>query len=185
MAFSSNQYAFPEALLQQPRCLVALAGLDVKNNAIHRVVWEMFTTGSRGGDKKPAVAYKHVRADYLYPKRANDVCIFSASLFVTTTTTTTLIFCILFFTKDPSPDLEAVPAGILKHNWLKKHSQELPAVAVFFFDLEWDEPQWEEKVTECASKVKVIRSVHQEEQTLQLHDLFPVAELLLMVVILS
>ena len=47
--------------------------------------------------------------------------------------------------------------GILRHNWLRKHSQELPAVVVFFFDLEWDDPQWEEKVTECASKIKVIR----------------------------
>ena len=57
-----------------------------------------------------------------------------------------------------SSDSETAPAGILKHNWVKKHSQELPALVVFFFDLEWDEPQWEEKVTECASKVKVIRS---------------------------
>lgn len=72
MAARSNQYAFPDALLQAPRCFVALAGLDVRNNAVHRVVWDMFTTSARSGEKKP-VTYKHVRADYLYPKRKSEV----------------------------------------------------------------------------------------------------------------
>ena len=72
MATQSNQYAFPEALLQQPRCIVALAGLDVRNNAVHRMVWEMFTVAARSGERKP-VSYKHVRADYLYPKRSSEV----------------------------------------------------------------------------------------------------------------
>lgn len=33
-------------------------------------------------------------------------------------------------------------------------------MVVFFFDLEWDDTQWEEKVTECASKIRVIRYLH-------------------------
>lgn len=72
MAASENLYAFPEALLQQSRCLVSLVGLDIKNNAVHRMIWEMFTVAARSGEKKP-MAYKHVRADYLYPKRSVNV----------------------------------------------------------------------------------------------------------------
>ena len=33
-------YKFPEALLRTPCCLIALSGLDVRNNAVHRLVWE-------------------------------------------------------------------------------------------------------------------------------------------------
>lgn len=47
--------------------------------------------------------------------------------------------------------------GILKSNWLHKQCQEVPSLVVFFFDLDWDEPQWEEKEMECASKIQVIR----------------------------
>ena len=36
---------------------------------------------------------------------------------------------------------------------------EVPSLVVFFFDLDWDEAQWEEKETECASKIQVIRYV--------------------------
>ena len=49
--------------------------------------------------------------------------------------------------------------GILLCDWIEKLSLEIPAVAVFFFDLDWNHPQWSEKVTECASKVQVIRCV--------------------------
>ena len=41
------------------------------------------------------------------------------------------------------------------------------ALVVFFFDLEWDEPQWEEKVTECNQGHKV--RVCQGKQALQWH----------------
>lgn len=50
-----------------------------------------------------------------------------------------------------------VPLGILKVGWLHKHTQLLPALVVFFFDLDWGDPQWEEKQTECVSKIQVIR----------------------------
>ena len=50
-----------------------------------------------------------------------------------------------------------VPLGILKVGWLHKHTQLLPALVVFFFDLDWSDPQWEEKQTECVSKIQVIR----------------------------
>lgn len=47
--------------------------------------------------------------------------------------------------------------GILKTSWLLKHCEELPALVAFFFDLDWSDPQWDEKQTECVSKVEVIR----------------------------
>ena len=50
-----------------------------------------------------------------------------------------------------------IPLGILKVSWLHKHTQLLPALVVFFFDLDWSDPQWEEKQTECVSKIQVIR----------------------------
>ena len=48
--------------------------------------------------------------------------------------------------------------GILKTSWLQKHTEELPALVVFFFDLDWNDAQWDERQTECASKIEVIRS---------------------------
>ena len=50
-----------------------------------------------------------------------------------------------------------MPQGILKTRWLYKHSEEVPSLVVFFFDLDWNDPQWEERQTECVSKVEVIR----------------------------
>ena len=58
-------YKFPEALLRTPRCLIALSGLDVRNNAVHRLVWEEFTAGSRRADRKP-ILYKHFPANHIY-----------------------------------------------------------------------------------------------------------------------
>lgn len=60
------EYKFPEVLLRTPRGLIALSGLDVTNNAIHRLVWEEFSSGRRT-DKKP-ILFKNFPADHLYPK---------------------------------------------------------------------------------------------------------------------
>ena len=54
---------------------------------------------------------------------------------------------------------ESKPLGVLKSNWLRKQCLEVPSLVVFFFDLDWDESQWEEKETECASKIEVIRYI--------------------------
>lgn len=58
-------YKFPEALLKSPRCLIALSGLDVRNNAVHRMVWDEFTAGSRRVERKP-ILYKHFPANHVY-----------------------------------------------------------------------------------------------------------------------
>ena len=53
--------------------------------------------------------------------------------------------------------------GVLKVSWLQKQCRDVPSLVVFFFDLDWDEPQWEEKETECASKIQVIRLGRERE----------------------
>ena len=50
-----------------------------------------------------------------------------------------------------------IPKGILKTNWMKKHLKEIPAVVVMFFDLDWDEPMWKERLMACATKVEIVR----------------------------
>ena len=58
-------YKFPEALLKPPRCLIALSGLDVRNNAVHRMVWDEFTAGNRRVERKP-ILYKLFPANHIY-----------------------------------------------------------------------------------------------------------------------
>ena len=71
MSAGSNS-KFPEALIKVPRCFIALSGLDVKLNAVHRTVWEEFTTGGRRAERKPVI-YKDIPADHLYPKCSGSV----------------------------------------------------------------------------------------------------------------
>ena len=60
-------FSFPESVLQPAKCLVALTGLDTKNNAVHMAIWDLFKVARRG-ERKP-VNYIGVNADHLYPKR--------------------------------------------------------------------------------------------------------------------
>lgn len=50
-----------------------------------------------------------------------------------------------------------IPKGILKRNWMNKYLNEVPAVVVVFYDLDWNDPQWNEKKMECASRVQSFR----------------------------
>lgn len=50
-----------------------------------------------------------------------------------------------------------VPKGILKRNWLEKHIRYDPAVVVIFYDCDWDDELWNEKISECSSRVQSIR----------------------------
>ena len=47
-----------------------------------------------------------------------------------------------------------IPKGILKRNWMLKHLFELPAVVVVWMELDWNEPNWNEKRLELASRVQ-------------------------------
>ena len=50
-----------------------------------------------------------------------------------------------------------VPVGILKKAWIDKHTQEVPSVLVVFYELDWDDPDWDAKKLECQSRVEVVR----------------------------
>lgn len=48
--------------------------------------------------------------------------------------------------------------GILKKNWILKHLHVLPAVVVLFQDIEWNDPQWSEKLLQCASNIQTLKN---------------------------
>lgn len=58
----------PKELLIVPTPLVALTGLDVKHNVIHKEIWDKFY--ARHGQK---FRYKLVDGDFEYPKCKPDV----------------------------------------------------------------------------------------------------------------
>ncbi|XP_054008075.1 trafficking protein particle complex subunit 11 isoform X1 [Hylaeus anthracinus] len=58
-----------------------------------------------------------------------------------------------------------IPKGILKRNWMNKYLNEVPAVVVVFYDLDWNDPQWNEKKMECASRVQTLRNALEGRST--------------------
>lgn len=50
-----------------------------------------------------------------------------------------------------------IPKGIVKTGWMNKHLNMVPALVVLFYELDWDDPQWKEKQSECATKVEIVR----------------------------
>ncbi|XP_076626915.1 trafficking protein particle complex subunit 11 gry isoform X2 [Colletes latitarsis] len=58
-----------------------------------------------------------------------------------------------------------IPKGILKRNWMNKYLNEIPAVVVVFYDLDWNDPQWNEKKLECASRVQTLRNALEGRST--------------------
>lgn len=50
-----------------------------------------------------------------------------------------------------------MPKGILKTRWISKHLFELPAVAVLFVDLDWDDARWNEKRINCVARIEQLR----------------------------
>jgi hypothetical protein len=51
-----------------------------------------------------------------------------------------------------------IPKGILKTNWMTKHLDSVPSVAVVFTDLEWSSPEWNERKMECSARVQAVRA---------------------------
>ncbi|XP_050304839.1 trafficking protein particle complex subunit 11 [Anthonomus grandis grandis] len=58
-----------------------------------------------------------------------------------------------------------IPKGILKRNWMGKYLQEVPAIIVIFYDLDWKDISWNEKMIECASKVQSMRAALEGRDT--------------------
>ncbi len=63
----SVDFSIPEGIVRPPMCLVALTGLDTRNNAVHMAIWDLFKAARRG--ERKSVKYVGVNADHLYPKR--------------------------------------------------------------------------------------------------------------------
>lgn len=58
-----------------------------------------------------------------------------------------------------------IPKGILKKNWMTKYLNEVPALIVIFYDLDWNDNLWNEKMIECASRVQSMRAALEERDT--------------------
>lgn len=129
------QWELPPELCCRPMAFVALTGLDVVYNAVHRAIWDAFCANRRA-DRVP-ISFKVLPGDHEYPKCR---------------------------TKRTSYEWY-IPKGILKTGWMNKHLNLVPALVVLFYELDWDDPQWKEKQSECATKVEIVRTSLQGRNT--------------------
>ncbi|KAL4640529.1 trafficking protein particle complex subunit 11 [Arapaima gigas] len=132
---SPAQWDLPPELCCRPMAFVALTGLDVVYNAVHRAIWDAFCANRRA-DRVP-ISFKVLPGDHEYPKCR---------------------------TKRTSYEWY-IPKGILKTGWMNKHLNLVPALVVLFYELDWDEAQWKEKQSECATKVEIVRTSLQGRNT--------------------
>lgn len=129
MATQPSDYTeFPPEIIVKPLALIGLSGLDAVNNAVHKEIWDAFSNNRRG-DRTP-VRFKLLNNTFEFP-----------------------------VVKPKRNSYEwYIPKGILKKNWIHKRVSLIPAVVVIFYDMDWNDPQWNEKIIECASKVQSIRA---------------------------
>ncbi|XP_014211822.1 trafficking protein particle complex subunit 11 isoform X2 [Copidosoma floridanum] len=125
----------PVELTARPLALIGLAGLDISSNAVHHSIWDTFNY-----NRKPdgaAVQFKLISSTHEFP------------------------------TVKPKRNSYEwyIPKGILKRNWMNKYLNEVPAVVVVFYDLDWHDAQWNEKKMECASRVQSLRAVLEGRNT--------------------
>ncbi|KAG8232620.1 hypothetical protein J437_LFUL012976 [Ladona fulva] len=127
MSPTFDTHDLPQELCAPALALVGFTGLDTLNNAVHRSIWDAFSN-ARTADRAP-VTFKLLSPDQEFPPL-----------------------------KPRRNSYEwYLPKGILKRNWMDKHLNQLPAVVVIFYDLDWDDPFWNEKKLECASRVHSLR----------------------------
>ncbi|XP_075053267.1 trafficking protein particle complex subunit 11 [Mixophyes fleayi] len=132
---SPTQWDFPVELCCRPMAFVTLTGLDVTYNAVHRAIWDAFCANRRA-DRVP-ISFKVLPGDHEYPKCR---------------------------TKRTSYEWY-IPKGILKTGWMNKQLNLVPALVVVFYELDWDEAQWKEKQSECATRVEIVRQSLQGRNT--------------------
>uniref|UniRef100_A0A8C4PYM1 Trafficking protein particle complex subunit 11 n=1 Tax=Eptatretus burgeri TaxID=7764 RepID=A0A8C4PYM1_EPTBU len=117
-----NEWELPPELCCRPMPFVALMGLDMIYNAVHRAIWEAFSANRRT-DRVPQCVVNVLPWSFLQRTSYEWY----------------------------------IPKGILKVGWMHKHLNVIPAVAVVFFELDWDEPQWRERQSECSTRVEIVR----------------------------
>ncbi|TPP60347.1 UPF0636 protein C4orf41 protein [Fasciola gigantica] len=119
----------PEELCCKPEPLIVLSGLDIEKNPVHKSIWKAFTSGH--SRERETFKFRCRSVDHQFPRPK----------------------------VKPSAAYEwFLPKGILKTGWMRKHLEEIPAVVAVFYDLDWDERQWDEKSTECAQRLGIVRS---------------------------
>jgi hypothetical protein len=130
-----NNSELPPELCVKPLALVGVSGLDTLNNAVHKSIWETFSNNKRT-DRSP-VLFKLIGNAHEFP---------------------------VIKPKRNSYDWY-IPKGILKRNWMNKHLYEIPSVIVIFYDLDWNDGLWNEKMIECASRVQSLRAALEGRNT--------------------
>lgn len=105
------------------------------SNAIHKSIWDAFINNRR--PDSAAIQYKLLTGNLEFP------------------------------TEKPKRNSYEwyIPKGILKRNWMNKYLNEIPALVVVFYDLDWTDPMWNEKTMECVSRVRSLRGVLGERNT--------------------
>lgn len=131
----SDNTEFPPEIILKPLALIGLSGLDTVNNAIHKTIWDAFSNNRR--PDRAAVKFKILNNTFEFP-----------------------------VVKPKRNSYEwYMPKGILKKNWIPKRVSLIPALVVIFYDMEWNDPQWNEKIIECASRVQSIRAAVEGHST--------------------
>ncbi|KAH8041901.1 hypothetical protein HPB51_019536 [Rhipicephalus microplus] len=125
----------PEELKTRPKAFVAFIGLEPQANNIHAAIWDAFSN-NRGPDRSP-LNFVILPDKHVFPKP-----------------------------KPKHPSYEWYEErGLLKSNWLHKHLAEVPAVAILFFDMDWDDPNWADKRNDCSAKIRALRASLQGRNT--------------------
>ncbi|KAK5645307.1 hypothetical protein RI129_006607 [Pyrocoelia pectoralis] len=135
LAMYTDQSDLPPELCAKPLSLVGISGLDTLNNAIHKAIWETFNSNRR--IERSPVLFRLISNSHEFP-----------------------------IVKPKRNSYEwYIPKGILKKNWMNKYLSEIPAVIAVFYDLDWNDSQWNEKMIECASRVQSIRAALEGRNT--------------------
>lgn len=130
-----DQFELPSELYAKPLSLIGLTGLDTLNNAIHKSIWDAFNSNRRV--ERSPVTFKLLSNAHEFP-----------------------------IIKPKRNSYEwYIPKGILKRNWMNKHLNDIPAVIVIFYDLDWSDSHWNEKMIECSSRVQSLRAALEGRNT--------------------
>ena len=160
-------FRFPEALTSGSLLLpfMGLTGLDTTHNAVHRTIWEVFKDSKKDGKHK--IHYRTFPLDHIYPKPSRDFVVRHQQTGLYAPTQPILhveVRCVgaplawVYSNRVQRMNYESyTPVGILKKAWIDKHTQEVPSVLVVFYELDWDDPDWDAKKLECQSRVEVVR----------------------------
>ncbi|CAH3108335.1 unnamed protein product, partial [Pocillopora meandrina] len=126
---------FPTELATRPLGLTALMGLDINQKPLHKAIWESFSV-NRHPERVP-LSFRLLPIDHEFPKAKSKRSTYEWY----------------------------IPKGILKTKWMHKHLYLSPAVVVMFYELDWDDVQWKDRQTECASKLERVRTSLQDQNT--------------------